>query len=275
MSTALDRLVDTLLYEGYALYPYTPEATKNATPTPFGIVYPPAYAARQTSTFDHLRMEGIVDGGPEATIAAEVRFLAPCGPRHQARAERLALPPVPLARLLVGPLARDSVVVAEDDAPLRVTLRLDAAPAPDGRTRVRFTVASGTVAPAGTGRAEALGRSLLSTHPILRVHGGRFASPLDVGDACASVNTWPVLATMDDDVLLGAAIVLPDHPQLAPESRGDLFDGTEMEEALLLHVQALSDDERAAIERQDPAVREMVARAAAATPRTSPACTAA
>ena len=42
----LEQLVDSLLYEGYALYPYTPEATKNATPTPFGIVYPPAYAGR-------------------------------------------------------------------------------------------------------------------------------------------------------------------------------------------------------------------------------------
>ena len=29
----LDALVDTLLYEGYALYPYTPGATKNATGT--------------------------------------------------------------------------------------------------------------------------------------------------------------------------------------------------------------------------------------------------
>ena len=41
----LEELVSSLLYEGYALYPYTPGATKNATPTPFGIVYPPDYAA--------------------------------------------------------------------------------------------------------------------------------------------------------------------------------------------------------------------------------------
>ena len=47
-----------------------------------------------------------------------------------------------------------------------------------------------------------------------------------------------------DDAVLGAAIMLPDHPQLAPESRGGLFDSTEIEEALLLHVMALSDAER-------------------------------
>jgi hypothetical protein len=67
-------------------------------------------------------------------------------------------------------------------------------------------------------------------------------------------------------VLLGATIVLPEHPAIAPESRGNLFDGTEIEEALLLHVLALSDDERASIAEDDPAVRAMIERAAAATP---------
>ena len=53
---------------------------------------------------------------------------------------------------------------------------------------------------------------------------------------------------------------------MAPESLGNLFDNTEIEEALLLHVHALSDDEREQIEGQDEAVREMVARAASTTP---------
>ena len=66
--------------------------------------------------------------------------------------------------------------------------------------------------------------------------------------------------------MLGATIVLPDHPQIAPESHGDLFDATEIEEALLLHVLALSDGERAAIAEQDPKVREMLARADAEGP---------
>jgi hypothetical protein len=105
---------------------------------------------------------------------------------------------------------------------------------------------------------------LLSTHPLIQLEGGRFVSPLE-GPA-GSVNTFPVLASADDDAVVGAAIVLPDHPQIAPESRGGLFDSTEIEEALLLHVHALSDGEREEIERQDPTVREMVARAAASTP---------
>ena len=65
----LEQLVDTLLYEGYALYPYTPGATKNATPTPFGIVYPPVYAAGSGATFDHLQIECVA----ESTTRRDVR----------------------------------------------------------------------------------------------------------------------------------------------------------------------------------------------------------
>ena len=114
----------------------------------------------------------------------------------------------------------------------------------------------------GEGRAEALTHSLLSTHPVLRARGGRFLSPLEATE-CANVNTWPVLASAADDVVIGGAIFLPDHPRIAPESHGDLFDGTEIEEALLLHVHALSDAEREAIGAQDDPVRELVARASA------------
>ncbi len=85
---SVDELVDSLLYEGYALYPYTPGATKNATPTPFGIVYPPAYARTLESTHDHLELQCMVEGDGE--IAAEVRFLLPSGERHVAEPQRIA-----------------------------------------------------------------------------------------------------------------------------------------------------------------------------------------
>ena len=50
MPEVVDQLIDSLLYEGYALYPYTPDTIKNATPTPFGIIYPPRYAASTMTT---------------------------------------------------------------------------------------------------------------------------------------------------------------------------------------------------------------------------------
>ena len=75
MSDELERLVETLLWEGYALYPYTPGATKNATPTPFGIVYPPVYAADSGATHDIARLECVAEAGPDAAVSASVRFL--------------------------------------------------------------------------------------------------------------------------------------------------------------------------------------------------------
>ena len=241
----LDALVDTLLYEGYALYPYTPGATKNATPTPFGIVYPPVYAAGSGATFDHLQIQCDVLGGD--SVAGQVHFLQASGVRHQGEARRVDLP---------APGVREF-----DFDGLRGTASLAFA---DGRMTIR--VENHTEVPSGLDRGEALRHSLLSTHVVGRVSGGRFVSPLEaVG--CEQINSWPVLATQEDDAVLGAAIMLPDHPQIAPESKGNLFDSTEIEEALLIHVLALSDEEREAAAEQDPAVRQMLERAARTTPQ--------
>jgi hypothetical protein len=260
MADHLEELLDSLLWEGYALYPYTPGATKNATPTPFGIVYPPVYAAALPSTFDQLELRCALRAPADAVLSAEVRFLAATGERHQATAHQLGLPGA-MAGALSGRPANKEVSVGG----LTVGMALETRPRlRDDEYEVRLRVENRTLVSSGLDRAGALRRSLISTHPVLRVAGGRFVSPLE--EPCGSVNTFPVLATGADDVVLGAAIVLPDHPRLAPESLGGLFDSTEIEEALLLHVKTLSDDERAEIERQDPAVREMVQRAASATP---------
>jgi hypothetical protein len=241
---SLDELVDTLLHEGYALYPYTPSAAKNATPTPFGIVYPPAYAAGSGATFDRLQVECLLHGGTE--VSATVLFLQPTGDRHRAVERRVELE---------GAGAR---AFAHEGVRGRVSLTVE----PGDPARVRLLVENLSEVAPGATRPEALRRSLVSTHVLLRAPRGRFVSPLEA-DGCEQVNTWPVLATPEDDAVLGAAIFLPDHPRIAPESRGSLFDATEIEEALLLHVHALSVAERREIEEQDDAVRELVERASA------------
>ncbi|MGH2967828.1 MAG: hypothetical protein ACRDK0_02010 [Solirubrobacteraceae bacterium] len=243
----LDQLVDTLLYEGYALYPYTPGATKNATPTPFGIVYPPAYARHSGATHDRLRIECVVEGG--GPLEGTVRCLTGAGERHKAVERRIELAgPGEVGFDFDGIAGRAGLEVSEG--------------------QMALWVVNETGVPDSLDRTAALRHSLLSTHVVARVRGGRFISPLDpAAKACEQVNTWPVLATPADDAVLGAAIMLPDHPQLAPESRGSLFDSTEIEEALLLHVMALSDDEREATATQDPAVRAMLERAVRTTPQ--------
>ncbi len=247
----LDELVSSLLYEGYALYPYTPDATKNATPTPFGIVYPPAYAAQCSGAFDHARLECVAEPGPGATLTATLRYLAPSGERHEAQERRVGLGPVQVGERQTAEFPGG-----------RFTVRSE--PMSDGHALVRACVHNTAHVQEGLDRGAALASSLISTHVVVQVSSGRFISPLE--SARENVNIWPVLATDADDAVLGAAIVLPDHPQIAPESRGNLFDNTEIEEALVLHVHALSDSEREQAATQDPAVRAMLQRALATTP---------
>jgi hypothetical protein len=248
---SVERLLSTLLYEGYALYPYTPGAIKNATPTPFGIVYPPVYAAGGPHTFDRARMQLVLE--PGSSLSGTLAFLEESGER------RVELD------------GEGTVEFAFNEVQGRV--RLATTPLDGGLVRVAMCVHNTTPVPDGLDRAAALRSSLRSTLLVVRAPGGRFASPISPGPTaaravaeCDHVNIFPVLATPGDDTVLGATIVLPDHPQIAPESHGDLFDATEIEEALLLHVLALSDDERAAIAEQDPTVREMLARAEAQGP---------
>lgn len=248
----LDELVDTLLWEGHQLYPYTPSATKNATPTPFGIVYPPAYAAGSPHTFARAKLQCIATGTD--AVAATVHWL------QGGEAQRVELSAsAPEIAFAVGAVRGRATLGHEDFG---------------GLIRVTVAVVNETDVAPGASRAVALEHALLSTHIVVRCGpGGRFLSPIDPPPAaatavmtCANVNTFPVLATPADDAVLGAAIILPDHPQLAPESRGSLFDCTEIEEALLLHVLALSDGERDELAGADPAVRAMIERAVSATP---------
>ena len=229
---------------------------KNATPTPFGIVYPPAYAAGSPHTFDHIKMPCVVEAGADLAVSVSVRFLQASGVRHEAAARRVDAP---------GEFDFDGLTG-------RVSLVTE--PLPAGLTRVTATVENTTPVPEGLTRTESLTHALLSTHVVLRVAGGRFVSPSAPSEHAAtavmtsySVNTFPVLAADDDTVMLGAAIILPDHPQIAPESKGSLFDSTEIEEALRLHLLALSDGERAELQEHDPALREMLERAIATAPR--------
>ena len=259
-AVSVDRLLSTLLYEGYALYPYTPGATKNATPTPFGIVYPPVYAAGGPHTFDRARMQVVLEPG-----AGDRR-----SPGRSPSSSRAASA---TRAWRAGSRCRPTRRSSSRSTPCRAACASRRRRSTAGSCACRCASTTpprcrrGSTAPARCGR-RCSPRTSSRSAP-----GGRFASPVAPGPtaaaavrACDHVNIFPVLATDNDDTVLGASIVLPDHPQIAPESHGDLFDATEIEEALLLHVLALSDAERAAIAEQDPKVREMLARAEAAGP---------
>ena len=65
---------------------------------------------------------------------------------------------------------------------------------------------------------------------------------------------------LGDDAMLSSAIILEDHPRIAPESPGDLFDGGEIDGLLALNILALTDAEKAEMRAADPRTREILER---------------
>lgn len=127
----------------------------------------------------------------------------------------------------------------------------------------------------GDSRAEALKRTFVSAHTVLQADGGRFVSLTDPPDAlralaadCRNIGAWPVLvgAQGDRHTVLSAPIILYDYPQVAPESPGDLFDATEIDQLLTLSILALTEEEQREMRDGDPRAREILDRCNALSP---------
>ncbi|MFE7812494.1 hypothetical protein ACFU5P_11090 [Streptomyces sp. NPDC057433] len=102
-------------------------------------------------------------------------------------------------------------------------------------------------------RDAALPYSLVASHTLLRLDAGGFLSMTDPPEwaggavaACRNLHTWPVLAGEPGraDLVLSSPIILEDHPAVAPESPGALYDATEIDEILALRTAALTDEEK-------------------------------
>lgn len=118
-------------------------------------------------------------------------------------------------------------------------------------------------------RDEALMRSFVSTHTILCARDGEFISLLDPPEElreqttlCRNEGTYPVLAGEEGerDVMLSSPIILYDYPRIAPESAGDFFDGTEIDEMLTLRVLTLTDEEKREMRAGDERARRILER---------------
>ncbi|MFD6171667.1 hypothetical protein [Streptomyces coeruleorubidus] len=126
------------------------------------------------------------------------------------------------------------------------------------RLRVRTTNTGPALQPRAA-RDEALRRALIATHTLIGGDGVEFVSLTDpptdlsaLARSCRNEFTFPVLGGEDGLVLLSAPIILPDHPQVAPESPGDLHDAAEIDEILTLRTMLLTDEEKREARATDP-----------------------
>jgi hypothetical protein len=158
--------------------------------------------------------------------------------------------------------------------PVKGTVRVAAAPVDDSPyVKVTVTVTNTTAwTERGSGRTEAMAESLVAVHTMLALDGGRFVSLLDPPDgaaeaarSCRSDGCYPVLVG-DESVVLASPIILYDHPEVAPQSPGDLYDSLEIDEILALRVMTLTDAEKSEARGTDPRAAAIIERCDSLSP---------
>jgi hypothetical protein len=133
--------------------------------------------------------------------------------------------------------------------------------------RLRLDVVNDSACTPGAPREDVLRTSLIAAHTVIAAQPGTFLSLTDppqwaepATKECVNEHTWPVLAGPDDrsDLVLSSPIILADHPQLAPESTINLFDGLENDEILTLRTLVLTDEEKAEARATDPRAASII-----------------
>jgi hypothetical protein len=285
-------VADAVMYEGYILYPYRASAPKNRSRWQFGVVMSPGYAAVDPSERDFAQTECVLEHGAQTTIAVLTRFLqvqrrTGDGSCWDEAVEHEVVVRVDAARLfdgahvtefeIPGGEERDGDIVRRrENLIASVSLLATPLPGPWGAMRLRARVDNRS-APATVPRTrdEALPTALVAAHQLIGVLGGAFISMTDPPEwasaevqACENVGCWPVLAGPDGGrgIMLSTPIILYDHPELAPESPGELYDGTEIDEILSLRTLALSDAEKEEARATDPRAAALIDRVEALGP---------
>jgi hypothetical protein len=292
----VDQIAKAVLYEGYMLYPYRPSSVKNRQRFNFGVLYPRVYSEAQAGADAcSMRTECLVaasaERGMPASVEVRLRFLhlqtrSGCElesslPENWQEAEEreVSLPACNLDQLCNQPLRHNFQFPARADSSDQTdrtrqeavsgTIDIGAEKIFENVFRVSVFTRNATGMLLLCTRDQALMSSLVSTHLVLGVQGGEFISLLEPPPAlqrlaaqCDNVGAWPVLVGEPGqrDTMLASPIILYDYPQIAPESAGDLFDGTEIDEILSLRIMTLTEEEKNEIRQSDERARRVLER---------------
>jgi hypothetical protein len=176
--------------------------------------------------------------------------------------------------LLAEPIGEVVGAVVRRWRSLRGVIEVGAEPLREDVFRVMVRITN-TTPWGGEDRESTLKQTFVSTHTALEVEEGEFVSLIDppeelreAAEACENLKTWPVLVGEEGErnMMLSSPIILYDYPQIAPESPGDLFDGTEIDQMLILNVLNLTDEEKEEMRASDPRGREILERCESLTP---------
>jgi hypothetical protein len=288
------KIADAVLYEGYILYPYRASAQKNQSRWQFGVVMAPGYAAADPSETSFTRAECVLEHSGQPTVRVLLRFLqvqrrTGGGTWDEAVEREIEVAADAAALFGDGVTEEFTVEGGEDREPTEdgdlvrrreplagaISVRAAEVPGPWRALKLQVKIENRTdLGSVPQRREDALPTSLVAAHTIITAEGGKFLSMTDPPQwaapavaECRNEGGWPVLADPDGRVMLSSPIILYDHPELAAESPGELYDGTEIDEILTLRTLALSDDEKAEARATDPRAAALLDRVESMDPQ--------
>jgi hypothetical protein len=258
------QIADAVLYEGYVLYPYRASSQKNQFRWQFGIIAPPGYGGEPSEAMTECLIESEPPASPRVHIIVRFLQVEAGEPGWDKGCEReVAVDGVSVEDLLGG----ERIELFEFAGMISGAIRMAAERAGAlCKLRVRIENRSDW---RGDGRSEAILRSLAGAHTLLGVEQGAFVSLIDpppaakaAAAACANRHTFPVLAGEPGErgTMLSSPIILYDYPEIAPESPGDFYDATEIDELLTLRVMTLTEEERREARATDERARAIIDR---------------
>ena len=237
------------------------------------------------------RVERAVNGGfePVASLEVEGELLTSW---DEAVEEECNVRAVSLSGLLTGERTVPLRLDAQDD----IELLSDAAGAVAGRVVRRCQALAGVVRMAAevvpgpyplirvrarienetpwsssgpASRDDVVRRSFAAVHTLMAARDCSFISLADPPEfarpavaLCSNLHTWPVLIgdPGERNVVLSSPVTLSDYPEIAPESPGDMFDATEIDEILALRVMTLTEEEKREARSTDPRAAAIIDR---------------
>ena len=255
---AVEKIANAILYEGYLLYPYRRSAVKNQQRFNFGVLYPPKFC-HEPDTFE-MHIECLIEGSsPSLKVTTRFLQLLDRGEWQEGLEREVGVS---------GSLDHSKRMPFGFEDDIEGEIELTSEHLTEGLQKIILRVQN-CADEESSDRQSALLRSLVSVHSILQVEDGEFVSLLEPPDSfraaaegCHNVGAWPVLVGEPGErkMMLASPIILYDYPRIAPESPGDLFDGTEIDEILALRILTMTDEEKQEVREGDERARRILER---------------
>ena len=259
----IEKIADAILYEGYNLFPFRKSSLKNQKRFNFGIVSPKCWAENRTNNAFFQQTEVLIfSKDRDFNISMKIRFLQVEDKKYdwQNVLPRSIEVNFNFAEILDTQHKKSFKFSSENNfRKIHGEIKTFATRIHKNLFKISLVLINKTESE-NSSENQILPSSFISAHSILQIGKGKFISLRETqkefespAGTCKNIGVFPVLAGEKNkqNSVLSSPIILYDFPEVSENSFADFFDGTEIDELMVLSILALSDAEQEEIRKTD------------------------